>query len=165
MVLNVRQLLILDTGPLRELLSFVAVTKLGYAKLRSELKHLNHEQRYRRYSTFVAQFKRKTTTGGVVVELGQWIRKTDSAGQLHLWEELHNEFRRMGMDEYSVSLLNMSVSDVAKYGPADVSLIHCARENAAIRPVVLTIDQGLWSACRTVPVEAVTLQEITAESH
>ena len=162
MVLNARELLILDTGPLWELLSFLAVTRLGYKKLQKNLRHFRDDRQYQLYSNFVAQFRRKTTTAGVVVELYRFIRETENTGQLELWEELYREFRQMGMDEQAVSLLTMPIADVAKRGPTDMSLISCARDNAAAKPVVLTIDRELWSLCRRIPIDSVTLDEITA---
>lgn len=153
--------MILDTGPLRELLAYRAVTQLGFKKLERELNHLHDEERYGRCSDFLAAFRKKTTAAGVIVELGTWIRSTDFGGRLLLWALLCDEFRRMGMDEHSVALLDMPIGEVAKHGPTDISLLHHARENVRHKPVVLTIDTQLWSACYGVPVEAKTLQQIT----
>jgi hypothetical protein len=51
------RLLILDTGPLRELVTFRAVFDLRFEKLRNQLIFLSHPLAYDRFSRFLASFR------------------------------------------------------------------------------------------------------------
>src|SRR5208282_590227 len=124
-----RELLILDTGPIRELVLFHAVDQFGFEGLRSNLQCIVDRDSYLRCTKFIRLFHKKTTSASVVAELNYWIRETDRTGQVRLWKRVYEEFREMGMDEQAVRLLEMDISLVTRLGPLDVSLLEIARRN------------------------------------
>ena len=138
-----RELLILNAGPIHELVLFHAVRHLRFQSLSSHLKFILSSESYDQCSKFIGLFKRKTTSASVVCEINYWIRKTEPKGQLKLWELVYDEFRNMGMDEEVVRLLQMDTNSVAKFGPVDVSLLEIAKRQATLSPLVLTIDHPL----------------------
>ncbi len=141
-------LLILDTGPIRELVSFHAVDQFGFGRLRADLLFLKDTESYQTCGEFIASFRQKTTSASVVAELNYWIRKTDPPGQIRLWNRVYDEFRRMGMNEEVVRLVEMHVGLVTRFGPVDVSLIELARRHASLRPVILTTEtRGFYDEC------------------
>lgn len=99
-----RPLLILDSGPIRELVLFHAVEQLGFERLRRKLTCIIDHDRYVRCTKFIGSFRRKTTSASVVAELHHWIRDTERTGQEKLWKRTYEEFREMGMDEEVVKL-------------------------------------------------------------
>ncbi len=119
--------LILDTGPIRELLLQHAVFDLGFESLRSGLLCLTDQASYSRCSQFIDSFRRRTTSASVVAELSYWIRKTEQHGQEKLWRRAYDEFRAMGMIEEVVPLSTMDIEMVSRFGPVDASLIELAR--------------------------------------
>lgn len=155
-----RELLILDTGPIRELVSFHAVAQFKWERLRSDVRILKDVDSYKRCGQFIAAFRRKTTSASVVAELNYWIRNTDREGPGRLWSRVYEEFREMGMDEEVVRLLQMSIDLVARFGPVDVSLIELARLHAKHRPVVLTMDADLYGECARAGIPVTHIQEV-----
>jgi len=95
-----------------------------------------------------------------VVELDRWIRETHPARREQIWALVYEEFDRMGMDEQMVRLLEMPLNLVARYGPADISLLTLARQQADSDPVVLTIDRELWSECLNAQIRTKRINEI-----
>jgi hypothetical protein len=156
-----RELLILDTGPIRELVLFHAVDQLRFEELRSNLQCIVDRDCYDRCSKFIGSFHRKTTSASVVAELNYWIRRTEHTGQERLWNRVYEEFREMGMDEQVVKLLEMDIRLVARFGPMDVSLLEIARRNAKLSPLVLTVDRPLHTECLLAQLRVKHLQEIT----
>jgi hypothetical protein len=142
-----RSLLILDTGPIRELVAYRAVNELGFIGLRVELTHLIDAEKYETCGLFLSSFKKRMTSSAVVAELNLWIRDTPLNGQRQLWQLAHDEFTIMGMDEDLIKFLDMDLDLVAQYGPADVSLLEIARQNLTQGPVVLTLDNRLYGEC------------------
>ena len=138
-----RELLILDAGPIHELVLFHAVRHFRFQSLSSDLKFILSSESYDQSSKFIGLFKRKTTSASVVCEINYWIRKTETKGQLKLWELVYDEFRNMGMDEEVVRLLQMDTNSVAKFGPVDVSLLEIAKRQSCLNPILLTIDRPL----------------------
>src|SRR6266404_6942566 len=120
-------LLILDTGPIRELVLFHAVDQYRFEGLRGELRFIRDRRSYLRCAKFIASFRGKTTSASVVAELNSWIRKTDATGQTKLWNRVYEEFWSMGLDEEVVRLVDMELDFVARFGPVDVSLFELAR--------------------------------------
>ncbi|HEY6348170.1 MAG TPA: hypothetical protein VI636_02050 [Candidatus Angelobacter sp.] len=102
-----RRLLVLDTGPVQELVNYQAVHNLGFQGLRTGLKFFRDKEGYVRFARFIAAFHQKTTTTSVIVELHRWIQKTDKAGQPRIWSLVYDEFRGMGMQEEAIKLLEM----------------------------------------------------------
>src|ERR1700691_2685612 len=102
-----RELLILDTGPIRELVLFHAVDQLQFEGLRGNLKWIVEQDAYIRCTQFIGSFHRKTTSASVVAELNCWIRETDRTGRERLWNQVFDEFRGMRMDEEVVKLLEL----------------------------------------------------------
>ena len=140
-------ILILDTGPIWELVLYNAVTQFRFASLRPSLTHFVSIEAYEHCGTFLTSFRKKTTSASVVAQLYNFIRGTDKRGQRQLWELVYEEFRRMDMDEDVVKLLDMDLDLIARYGPTDVSLIEIALRNFRQDPVILTLDSPLHSEC------------------
>src|ERR1700687_1501692 len=124
------RLLILDTGPIRELVLFHAVSEFRLENLRRSLRFIKDEETYRKCYLYIASFRQMTTTSAsVVVELYHWIRETEPYGRSKLWRRVYDEFQSMGMDEEVVRLLDMDVSFVMRFGPVDGSLLELARRH------------------------------------
>jgi hypothetical protein len=148
------ELLILDTGPIRELVLYHAVSEFGFEKLRDELRFIKDAESYNR--------NRLTTTAGVVVELYHWIRATEEHGRSKLWGRVYDEFQNMGMDEELVQLLLMDESLVVRCGPVDASLLQLARLHFAHNPLILTVDWSFHGECTKSGLKVSHLDEITA---
>lgn len=157
-----RELLILDTGPIRELVLFHAVDQLQFERLRGNLKWIVEQDSYIRCTQFIGSFHKKLTSASVVAELNCWIRETDPTGRERLWNQVFDEFREMGMDEEVVKLLEMDIRSVTTFGPVDVSLLKLARRHERLSPLVLTIDSGLQGACEKAGLRVRHLREITS---
>jgi hypothetical protein len=155
-----RKLLILDTGPIRELVLFHAVHELGFEGLRQNLHCILDRESYVRSTKFIGSFHGKTTSASVVADLNYWIRKTEITGRERLWNRVYQEFDAMRMDEQVVKLLEMDISRVAEFGPMDVSIIEIARRNANLGPVLLTMDSPLHRECELAGFRAKNLFEI-----
>jgi hypothetical protein len=162
-----RELLIFDTGPLREMVTFHAVEQYGFERLRGDLRLIRDSQSYSECSRFIASFRRKTTSASVVAELNYWIRKTAPSGQETLWNRVYEEFREMGMDEEVVKLVEMvsaggmGLALVTRLGPVDVSLIELARLHAREDPTLLTTDGPLCEERERAGLHASHLREVT----
>jgi hypothetical protein len=164
-----RGVLILDTGPIRELVTYHAVHEFRFEGLRRELKHFHSPESYRNCTAFLALFQKKITSASVVAELSWWIRDTDRGrpdhlnerpdGQIRLWGRVREEFQKMGMDETVVKLLDMDIELVAKYGPTDVSLLGIAQLNNRQHPTILTLDDRLRAECRKAQIPSASLLE------
>jgi hypothetical protein len=157
-----KKLLLIDTGPIRELIAYKAVFTLRFQQLRSDLKFVSEKVSYARFGKYVASFQKKGTTASVVAELNRWVRKTDPSGRKRIWSLIYDEFRDMGMEEQLVKLLDMPLDLVARCGPTDVSLLKLAQQQIDSDPVVLTIDQGLVSECWRAKIRTMHIQEILA---
>ncbi len=157
-----RELLILDTGPIRELVLFRAVRRFGFESLQDDLRFIKNKDSYDRCGQFISLFNRKTTSASVVAELHHWIRTTERTGQEKLWNRVYEEFRGMNMDEEVVKLVEMDISLVARFGPVDVSLLELARRHARRDPLVLTIDSRLHSECNRAGIGVSLLYEVTS---
>jgi len=154
-----RRVLILDTGPIRELVTYRA-DLFGLRSLGLELRYLDSQNAYQNTSTFLSQFQKKLTSASVVAELNCWIRDTPKQGRRTLWQMVSEEFERMGMEENMIEFQKMELDLVTKYGPVDVSLLEIARQNVAQNPTVLTIDSKLQGACGEGGVSAMSLLEV-----
>jgi hypothetical protein len=152
--------LILDTGPIREIVSYYAVHNLRFHTLRPQLIHLVNPDTYENCSTFLSSFRKKTTSASVVAELYYWIRETEPMGHKQLWERVYQEFENMGMDENVVKLLDMQLELVTRYGPVDASLLEIARRNARQKPVILTLDSRLHAECVKAQISSQLLLEV-----
>jgi len=161
------ELLILDTGPIREMVTFHAVEQYRFERLRGELQLIKDPDSYVRCSKFMASFMRKTTSASVVAELHYWIRNTEDRGQESLWNRVFGEFRDMGMDEEVVKLLEMASAGemglalLARRGPVDASLMGLARRHAKEGALVLTTDDPLCRECERAGLHASHLREVT----
>jgi hypothetical protein len=162
-----RELLIFDTGPIREMVTFHAVEQYGFERLREDLRLVRDPQCYGQCSKFIASFRRKTTSASVVAELNYWIRNTERAGQERLWNRIYEEFREMGMDEEVVKLVQMvsaggmGLALLTRLGPVDVSLMELARLHAKEDPTLLTTDDPLCSECERAGLRASHLRDVT----
>jgi len=151
---------IIDTGPIRELITYHAVYGFGFDRLRADLKHLVTAEAYENCGRFLTSFRKRITSASVVAELYLWIRYTDRTGQKRLWERAREEFENMGIEENVVPFLDMDLDLVAKYGPTDVSLIEIARRNLPHKPVILTLDSHLYSECWKAQIDSSLLREV-----
>jgi hypothetical protein len=158
--MNRRKLLLIDTGPLRELITFRAVFNLGFERLRKDLLFVSDVLSYETFGQYIGSFQTKSTTASVIVELDRWIRKTHSAGREQIWSLIYDEFRGMRMEEQIVKLLDMPMELVTRCGPTDVSLLTLALQQFDSEPVVLTIDRELVSECSNARIHTIQIQEI-----
>jgi hypothetical protein len=155
-----RRILIVDTGPIWELVLYHAVNELGFVRLKGSLKHFHSPEDYENCGSFLSGFAKKTTSASVVAELYRRIRDTERMGHARLWRQVYEEFENMGMGEEVVRLLDMEPDLVAKHGPTDVSLIEIARRNLNQRPVILTLDGKLYSECLKAQIRSDLLIEV-----
>lgn len=151
---------IIDTGPIRELITYHAVYGFGFDSLRPELKNIVSAESYESCGRFLTSFRQRITSASVVAELYYWIRDTDRTGQKRLWQRAREEFENMGMEENVVPFLDMDLDLVAKYGPTDVSLIEIARQKLPQKPVILTVDSHLYSECWKAQISSSLLREV-----
>src|SRR5579859_737142 len=157
-------LLILDTGPIRELVLFHAVSEYGFESLRRTLRFIKNPESYNKCSEFLASFRQVTTTSAsLVVELYHWIRETEPNGQSRLWRRVYEEFQNMGMHEEVVKLLDMDAGFVTRFGPVDGSILALARRHASRNPLILTTDSPLYSECQKSGLRVSHIHEITLE--
>jgi hypothetical protein len=156
--------LILDTGPIRELVTYRAVNDLRFMSLRKELEHLSSLEAYQNCGHFLSLFRKKMTSASVIAELNYWIRCTRREGQRQLWQLVHDEFDNMGMEEDIVRFLEMGMDLVTKHGPVDASLVEIARRNPVHNPIVITIDDRLRAECEKVPISTKSLFEACQRS-
>jgi hypothetical protein len=152
--------LIVDTGPIWELVLYQAVNRFGFLSLRPSLKVLATPGAYENCGVFLSSFGRKTTSASVVAELYRKIRDTERRGHLRLWQQVYEEFAKMNMSEDVVKLLDMDADLVARYGPTDVSLLEMARRYPRPRPIILTLDGKLYTECRKAQIAYRLLVEI-----
>jgi hypothetical protein len=144
-----RDLLILDAGPIRELILFHAIHELGFLSLSPQLSAYFDRLAHQQLSNFLGLFRERTTSASVVAELYRWIRdRTDPSGHRQLWERIYQEFRNMGMNEEVIQLLDMPIGVVAAHGPVDASLLELARRHLSRNPSILTVDAWLAHECR-----------------
>ena len=155
-----RELLVLDTGPIRELVLFHAVHYFRFQNLSSDLKFILRSESYDQCVNFIREFRRKTTSASVVCEINRWIRKTATTGQLKLWKRVYDEFRDMGMDEDVVKLLAMDTLTVARFGPVNVSLLEIAKRQAYLSPIVLTVDLPLYGEGQQAGLRVQLIQDL-----
>jgi len=159
------ELLILDTGPIRELVLFHAISEFRFERLRAHLRFIDDAESYRRCSEFVASYSnRLTTSAGVVVELYHWIRETDERGRNKLWGRVYDEFRNMGINEEVVKLLHMDPTFIVRYGPVDGSLLELARRHLPRNPLILTADWPFHGECTKSGFRVSHLDQITART-
>src|SRR6266480_598945 len=93
-VIPLPQILVLDTGPLWELILCASVRKLRFEGLNSRLKFLREDSSYGRFTEFISGFSRKMTTPHVVSEIGSKILKTEpQTGRPYIWRVVHDEFK------------------------------------------------------------------------
>jgi len=156
-----RNLLLMDTGPLWELVTYRAVFDLRFQRLRPRLQFVSTQLSYENLGRYIQSFQTKSTSSSVIVELPYRVRGTEPAGQERIWSLIYEEFRGMGMKEQAVSLLDMPIRLVGRYGPTDVSLLSLAQQQIESEPVVLTIDSELRSECLNAGIRAVQIHEIT----
>ncbi len=145
--MDLRRMLIVDTGPIWEIVLYRAVTELGFSRLSRSLTHFLSPEAYENCGRFLSAFGKKTTSASVVAEIYRQIQKTEPRGHQQLWEQVYDEFERMGMAEDVVNLVDMDSELVTLYGPTDVSLIEIARRNLDQKPVILTLDSRLHAEC------------------
>ena len=155
-----RRIVILDTGPLWELVLYQAVTQLGFVSLRRNLTHFVSPEAYSNCGSFLAAFGQRVTSASVVAELYRHIRKTEPRGHSQLWKQVYEEFERMGMDEHVVKLLEMAPDLVTLYGPTDASLIEIAQRNIRQTPVILTLDNRLHAECKRSQIRSDLLVQV-----
>jgi hypothetical protein len=157
---DLRRMLIVDTGPIWEIVLYRAVTELGFTGLSRNLTHFLSPEAYENCGSFLSAFGKKTTSASVVAEIYRQVQKTEPRGHEQLWEQVYEEFERMGMAEDVVNLLDMDSDLVTHFGPTDVSLIEIARRNLDQKPVILTLDRRLHAECMRALVRSDLLIEV-----
>lgn len=157
------QLLIFDTGPLWELVIYSAVHQLRFQSLNSELQYLRTRPSYEIVTNFIGNFRNRTTTPHVVAEISSLIiRRTERTGHRAIWERVYTEFRRMGMDESVLKLLELPQKRVAEIGATDAGVLGLGLNFGKSKPVVLSVDFPLIAECKRAGVNAKHLREVLA---
>jgi len=154
------RVLLLDTGPLWELILYLAVHQLHFKSLQPELRFVRTALEYERLTQFISSFGTKTTTPHVVAEISRKTRETERKGHALIWGVVYDEFNGMRMAEKLVELRGMPQELVAKIGAVDVSILNTGLDALFGKPLVLTVDAALASECRKQGVEARMLSEI-----
>lgn len=155
-----QRVLILDTGPLWELVLYSAVNELGFETLKQELRHLSGKPDYKRLTDFIASFSKRTTTPHVVGEISSKIRKTREKGHSAIWGVVYREFLNMGMDEDVMKLLGMPQQLVSDFGVVDAGILRLASSLGRMKPLVLSIDGALIAECRRAGLDARDMWEV-----
>ena len=156
------RILLLDTGPLRELIVYAAIRDLGYSQLRRNIEYLRSVENYENLTTFISLFRRRVTTPHVISEISAWIIRTIDSGRLRFWGLVFDEFMKMGMDEETLSLLKMPPELVASLGATDVSLLKVAASFEAGASITLSVDGALIKECIDAGLSAIHLWEVVA---
>lgn len=157
----VPRVLILDTGPLWELILYSAVHELHFKRLEPELRFVRTTLEYERLKKFISAFVIKTTTPHVVAEISRKTRETERKGHARIWRLVYEEFEGLRIDEKLVKLLGMPQDLVAKIGAVDVSLRQVGLGFVSEDPLVLSVDSALVSECQRQGIQARLLFEIT----
>jgi predicted nucleic acid-binding protein len=155
-----RELLILDTGPIREFVLFNAVYSDGFESLRSELRFFHDEAAVQKYQLFVRSFVRRVTSASVVAELHNWIKHKRDAKSL--WKQAYEDFRERKIAEEVAPLLTMDIDLVASVGPVDASLIAIALQSQQQKPAILTIDDELLGRCSSPGIDVFHIWDVLA---
>jgi len=159
----VQQVLILDTGPLWELILYASIRDLRFGRLRSDLRYLHADTHYDAFTAFIAKFSRRITTPHVVSEIGSKVIKTrPSEGQAPIWGIVHEEFRAMRMDETLFKLLEMPLPLVAKVGATDASIVELGLNYGRTKSLVVSVDSALIAECKRAGLDAKDIWEILA---
>ena len=156
------ELLILDTGLIRELVLFHAVDRYGFEGLRRDLRFFMDRETRDKCGRFISLFRKKITTASAVAELNYWIRETEELGRERLWTRVCDEFKEMNLVEEVVPLGRMDVTLVMNYGPVDASLITLARHHELDKPVLLTIDGLLCGQCAKLNIRSKHIHDVLA---
>lgn len=154
------ELLILDTGLIRELVLFHAVDRYGFEGLRRDLRFFMDRETRDKCGRFINLFRKKITTASAVAELNYWIRETEKLGQQRLWIRVCEEFKEMNLVEEVVPLGAMDVNLVMNFGPVDASLIALARHHDMHKPVLLTIEAPLCGQCAKLNITSKHIQDV-----
>jgi hypothetical protein len=155
-----REILIFDTGAIRELVLYSAVHRYKFESRRADLRFFRDRDSYDNCGQFIAPFRRKTTSASVVSELAYWIRQTFRGGNDRIWNLVYEEFRGMRMDEEVIQLLEMPIGTVVQFGPTDASLLEMARLHAAHSPGILTIDRKLRAECERAQIRSWHVEDV-----
>jgi len=154
------QLLILDTGPLWELVLYRCIDQLRFESLKPDLTHLRERHHYNSLTQFVGSFRRRTTTPGVVAEISRRIRNTPKQGHPQFWRLVRTEFFQMRMDEELIKLLDMPLDLVAAFGAVDASVLKLGLLHSASHPCILTGDEALLRECQNHRLHAIHIREV-----
>lgn len=152
-------LLILDTGPLWELVLYGCVVRLGFEKRRTDLTFVRETRQYDRLSSFIGSFRKRTTTPGVIAEISRRIQDT-RPGHSAVWVLFRNELVQMGMEEELIKLLEMPTELVSAYGAVDTSILSLGLRHSALRPCILTGDNPLRQECQNHRLDARHICEV-----
>jgi|SRR5258708_37841453 len=156
------RILLLDTGPLRELILYAAIRDLGYSRLQPEIRYLRSVENYENLTAFISLFRRRVTTPHVVSEVSAWIIRMIDSGRSRFWGLVFDEFTRMEMDEETLCLLRMPPKLVASFGATDVSLLEVAASFEPGNSIMLSVDGALIKECKDAGLSAMHLWEIIA---
>lgn len=150
--------IIVDTGPFFDFLLsefwMHYYKRISYEKLRYTNTKISCEKlRNYFYNTTLS------TTPSVIVEIAYLLRnKVSNRTIVKFWEFVHNLLKNKNLDEKFISILNMSQEELAKFGPADASLVELARFT---RMPIFTGDFPLYSYCKSRKIKALFISELT----
>ena len=164
--------LILDTGPLFDLLLFRFWSEQGHS---IEENRLTCRKQYNvspeQISRFLGKHQSIIIVPGVFVEVGrlardQLGRSTRQSRELSLasfWRIVFRELRQMDIEERWASFLSFDQTLLEEFGPTDASLIRCAQETGEERVPILTHDQPLYGRCRRQQISCILTSEILSQ--
>lgn len=156
------RILLLDTGPLRELILYAAIRDLGYSRLKPEIAYLRSVENYENLTAFISLFKRRITTPHVVSEVSAWVVRMVDTGRSRFWGLVFDEFTKMAMDEETLRLLEMPPELVASLGATDVSLLKASASFEPGNSILLSVDGALIKECKDAGLSAMHLWEVIA---
>jgi hypothetical protein len=161
--------LILDTGPLFDLLLFRFWNGQGRPIDENQLEcrkqfNVSPEQ----ISRFLGRYQSIIVVPGVFVEVGRLARgilnRSLGSGKRELvasfWRFALRELQQMSIDEQWIRLLLLDSQLLEDFGPTDATLIRCAQETGEERVSILTHDQPLHGRCRRQQISCILTSEI-----
>jgi len=154
------QVLIIDTGPLWELVLYSAVHELGFTRLSSDIVHLRDRDAFQKLTEFIARFRTRTTSPHVVAEISRHLQTTQKKGHLNLWEITCRQFSAMGLDEKLVKLLEMPSELLGQFGAVDTGLLQLGINVISAKPCLLTTDAPLLAEFYRSKLPGIHLQSI-----
>jgi rRNA-processing protein FCF1 len=168
----VAQRIILDTGPLLDLLLYQFWKEQGYSIDENRLQcrkqfNVSPEQ----ISRFLGVQQSILVVPGVFVEMGRLAR--DAIGRVpnrakggslaSFWGIATRELRQMRIDEKWTTFLSLEQNAIEEVGPTDAALMRCAQDTGEERVPILTHDEALRGRCHKQQIRCLLTSEILGQ--